>query len=896
MADRPSGPAPLHSRLSLRAIALSVALLIASAITLWPALALGMSAGVNASDPAPASELLANGWSVLLRSVLWALGGAAAGVLLAWPASRAFRRDPASLGNQACAAFVLLGVMLPPWLSYAALWMSTGPGTLAGDFFERADAMPALRAAILSVSIASWCAGIAFVVLLVLGPRRIVTDGRLLALDRATPLRRLSAAAARDARALVVAFVAACVFLLGETTAFDLAQVGTFGFELRTLDAIGASPGTVLLAALPVVGVIAAVVALVPAFARGLGDDALRSRGAERPRSGTSMTAPGLTLAWAALPMALVAFLVLRAVVSVPRAGDFLALHGASLSSAALCASAAAAIAAVLGAGLRVALEGGARIRRTAIGLGLVLLAAGLSPATLTALAAEAAYNRQGLAPIYDSAAIVVILLAARAAPIAVLVAVALAAREAPAAARLRALDGGTLRGAWRGARGEIVLAASVTGATALVWSVSELIASGRVAPPGLRWMATDVLNAIHYQRPDTVILFAGAMLVLGFAGLILVLRLLSRLARAIDPSRAWLLAVSAAALLAIPGCGRDPAGSPAADPELDPEMRALRAATPAVERALAVEREFAGVGRGKGQFNSPRVVAHDARDGWTYVIDKDARVQRFATDGTVLSEWTMPKSDRGKPVGATVSPAGDLVVADTHEHRVVCFSPSGELLWTLGGYGKGDGEFIYPTDIAFAPDGRIFVAEYGGNDRIQVFDAARRYLYQFGRCGTEPGAFLRPQALALDAERDELFVADAGNHRIQVFTTDGELRRTLGSVGAEQGRFSYPFGVVLEIGGVAATPVGLPSGGIDAAGARRTLVVAEHSNHRIQRIDAATGESLALAGGLGRGKGRLKYAWAVVEAGRSADGTPRFAVCDQGNSRIVFFTFPSER
>ena len=104
-----------------------------------------------------------------------------------------------------------------------------------------------------------------------------------------------------------------------------------------------------------------------------------------------------------------------------------------------------------------------------------------------------------------------------------------------------------------------------------------------------------------------------------------------------------------------------------------------------------------------------------------------------------------MPKSDRGKPVGATVSPTGDLVVADTHEHRVVCFSPTGETLWTLGGYGKDDGEFIYPTDIAFAPDGRIFIAEYGGNDRIQVFDATRRFLYKFGSCGTAPGTVCRP-------------------------------------------------------------------------------------------------------------------------------------------------------
>ena len=875
-------------RVSLGLVALVIALVIASAVSLWPALALALAAGTPDQQPASTGALVGHGWSVLIRSVLWALGGAAAGVLIAWPASRAFRRDRASLGNQVCAAFVLLGVMLPPWLASAALWMSTGPGTVIGDFFERTDAMPALRTAILSIAITTWSAGVAFIVLVVAGPRRIVTDGRLLAVDAASPLRRVSAALARDARAILVAFVAASVFLLGETTAFDLAQVGTFGFELRTLDALGASPRTVLVAALPVVALVATVVACAPTIVRGLGDDALRARGSERPRASASLTRPGPTLVLAALPMVAVAVLLVRAVVSVPRAGDFMALHGASLSTACLVAALASACAATLAAALRVSLEDASGVRRTALGIGLLVLAIGILPATLTALSAEASYNRPGLAVVYDSPLIVVVVLAARAAPIAVLAAVVLAAREARSTVRLRALDAATLRGAWLGARGEVFLAAAVTGATAFVWSVAELIASGRVAPPGLRWMATDVLNAIHYQRPDTVILFAGAMLAVGLGGLILLLRLVRRL----DLARAAAIMLSAGAVAMLPACGQDPAA--AAPP--DREMEALRAATPAVERALSVEAEFAGVGRGRGQFNAPRVLAHDSRNGWIYVIDKDARVQRFDRAGAVLAEWTMPKSERGKPVGASVSPAGELVVADTHEHRVVAFSPAGEVAWTLGAYGKADGEFIYPTDIAFAPDGRIFVAEYGGNDRIQVFGPDRKYLYQFGRCGTAPGAFLRPQALALDSDRDELFVVDAGNHRVQVFTTDGEFRRALGSVGLETGRFSYPFGLVLEIGGLPATPDGLAAEGIDGRTARRTLVVAEHSNHRVQRIDATTGESLAVAGGLGREAGRLKYAWAIEEAGRSADGSPRFAVCDQGNSRIVFFTFPSER
>ncbi|MEY5032195.1 MAG: hypothetical protein RL354_1226, partial [Planctomycetota bacterium] len=201
---------------------------------------------------------------------------------------------------------------------------------------------------------------------------------------------------------------------------------------------------------------------------------------------------------------------------------------------------------------------------------------------------------------------------------------------------------------------------------------------------------------------------------------------------------------------------------------------------------------------------------------------------------------------------------------------------------------------FIYPTDVVYLPDGRFLVAEYGGHDRIQAFSVDRRFMYAFGTGGTADGEFLRPQALAYDAARDELFVADAGNHRIQVFTADGEFRRSLGAPGADVGQLRYPFGLVLLVDGRAVEPL---RDGVAASIApdegRRTLVVIEHSNHRLQELDAQSGKSLGLAGGLGREPGRLKYPWAIASAGLGRDGAQRFAVCEQGNSRIAFFTLP---
>jgi DNA-binding beta-propeller fold protein YncE len=124
----------------------------------------------------------------------------------------------------------------------------------------------------------------------------------------------------------------------------------------------------------------------------------------------------------------------------------------------------------------------------------------------------------------------------------------------------------------------------------------------------------------------------------------------------------------------------------------------------------------------------------------------------------------------------------------------------------------------------------------------------------------------------------------------VQVFTGDGEFRRAFGELGRAEGQMAYPFGMVLEIGGV-------PAAEVDAGSAPtpderpRTVVVAEHGNHRIQRFDAVSGRVLASCGGLGAEVGRVKYPWALAPAGSAPDGARQFVVVDHGNSRLQFFT-----
>jgi sugar lactone lactonase YvrE len=121
--------------------------------------------------------------------------------------------------------------------------------------------------------------------------------------------------------------------------------------------------------------------------------------------------------------------------------------------------------------------------------------------------------------------------------------------------------------------------------------------------------------------------------------------------------------------------------------------------------------------------------------------------------------------------------------------HAVLKFSPTGELLLTLGTPGTAgvppDGLFE-PNDVITAPDGSIFVAEAhnaqfinertpAAQGRISKFAPDGTFLMSFGDWGYEPGEFRGPHALAMDTQ-GRLFVSDRGNNRIQIFDQEGNL------------------------------------------------------------------------------------------------------------------------
>jgi DNA-binding beta-propeller fold protein YncE len=257
------------------------------------------------------------------------------------------------------------------------------------------------------------------------------------------------------------------------------------------------------------------------------------------------------------------------------------------------------------------------------------------------------------------------------------------------------------------------------------------------------------------------------------------------------------------------------------------------------------------GPGSEQGRFATPRATAWDPR-GFLYVVDKTARIQKFDASGQFLLGWSTPECEKGRPTGLTVDRKGDLLVADTHYHRILRYSPEGTLLSQFGSEGNGPGQFLYPTSIAVGADGSLYVSEYGGSDRIQVFTPDGKLIRSWGSYGKEPGQFDRPQSIAIAGER--IYVADAANHRIQVFTLEGKLLQAWGDL-------KYPYSVSLD-----------PQGNV---------LVAEYGRHRVTKF-SPDGVPLASAGRPGTGPAELNTPWSAIPIGGD-----RIAVVDSGNHRI---------
>ena len=303
-------------------------------------------------------------------------------------------------------------------------------------------------------------------------------------------------------------------------------------------------------------------------------------------------------------------------------------------------------------------------------------------------------------------------------------------------------------------------------------------------------------------------------------------------------------------------------------------------------------------------QLSFPAEVAPDGA-GNLYIADGgNNRIRKVDSAGAISTvAGGGPIGDGGAAVAAqlnspgSVAPdgAGNLYIADLHNHRIRKVDAAGVITTAAGdgtrGYG-GDGgaavaaQLSFPRDVAPDGAGNLYIAD-SANHRIRKVDAAgvistvagdgtRGY---GGDGGPATAAQLSsPYGVAADGAGN-LYIADTFNHRIRKVDAAGVISTVAGD-----GTRGYSG----DGGAATAAQLRYPQGvAADGAG---NLYIADRVNHRIRKVDAA-GVISTVAGdgtrGSGGDGGPATAAQLNSPRGVAPDGAGNLYIADLGNHRI---------
>lgn len=810
---------------------------------------IGLYVGPSPAHNAAATMPVAKGlWGELLHTCLWAGAIASAGVVLGFLPGKMLGLSAGlegGRGRQVAMLFALMGpLLLPNYVLYYGWSLLYAPQTAIGKIVS-ADAGLAnfVNTAGPVVSITLWYWPLAALVM-AQGWRNIDKSALEHVRLETGPWHRLARVhLPLMAGSILLAWAACFVLTLSEFTTFHLSMMETIGTRLAVLLQQTGDVRMVARACLPV---------LLPAalVAWGLWRGLLSDR--VEPTADRAAPRRVARWQWAYLLGLLAVSCLVPIALMVLGLGDlspvksFIRMHWDELLYSALASGLAAAMSLLVAwAALAIGSRSTGRLARLASNLlQMIILVAMLLPPVLlaggllkmladldapTILRESILVLSAGLTMRYAGLALLVMHFARRS-----------AVREL---SELAAIDGATpWQTFWHVHLPRQWLLPAGAGVLIMMMGMTEIPATLLLLPPGLPNFAQRLLNQMHYSRDQAVIasclVLIGAYLAIGLAAAI-VAGLSGRQRRIATIAGLIML------MCLVPmGC------------------RSKQAAGPKV---LSI---FGRIGEGDGEMVYPRAIAM-AGDGSVFIADKTGRILHYDGAGNWLGSFYMPEYKTGKPNGLTVGPDGYLYIADTHYHRVLVTTFDGKVIRQVGRNGSGDGQFMFPTDIAFVGSGAtrlMLVSEYGGNDRISVFTMDGKFVRTLGSFGSEEGQFSRPSSMLVDEARGRLYVADACNHRIAIYDMALTLKGYIGSGGTDVGQLRYPYGLALKPGG--------------------DIVVSEFGNNRLQ-IFSPEGVSRGTLGSSGRESGQLTYPWGVA-----VDAQGRAFVVDGGNNRIQVWQF----
>src|SRR5215468_9429659 len=203
------------------------------------------------------------------------------------------------------------------------------------------------------------------------------------------------------------------------------------------------------------------------------------------------------------------------------------------------------------------------------------------------------------------------------------------------------------------------------------------------------------------------------------------------------------------------------------------------------------------------GEYLGESVAVANNSKGHVFVYHRSANTRLFEFDenGNFLKEIGKGYYGFEFAHSVRVDAQDNIWTVDEGTNTVTKFSPEGKFLMVLGrrppavegavattnGPNPPAQKYIFcrPTDVAWDPQGNIFVSDGYCNNRVVKFDKNGRFLAQAGseRAGREPGQFNLPHGLQVDGQGN-VWVADRTNNRYQVLDNSLKPIKTYDNLG----------------------------------------------------------------------------------------------------------------
>jgi streptogramin lyase len=227
--------------------------------------------------------------------------------------------------------------------------------------------------------------------------------------------------------------------------------------------------------------------------------------------------------------------------------------------------------------------------------------------------------------------------------------------------------------------------------------------------------------------------------------------------------------------------------------------------------------------------------------------VNSDCPSNQYCSAGACVSP---PSGDGGRDATSDVAPDSGTVGND-----------SGADVVQDAANGGGHDAPVSPGDGSAAS--RIYVADRGNNQIVQMDDMSGTNLVTLGTQGSGTNQFFAPAGIAVDAD-GHIYVADSSNCRIvEMDDITGSNWRTFGTKGSDDGQFYFPWSVSVD--------------------ASHRIYVVDQGNARIVRLDDINGTNWVAYGSQGSGTGQFFYPVQLA-----LDGAGHIFVADGSNQRVV--------